>query len=638
MVGKKKIIKKKVYYMIVDLLYSNYEFLFYLSIFYSMFILYKKGKNIELINESPSPDKFNNNESNWSQRFWFYFTLLLFILCFYCITKNILNNNNINISEYRIIKLILGFFISILTLYLSVKEKGFISWRTLFSVFSLCILILYVILIFDQDWKFFIFEKLNYYITTCSVWFLIFISFFSYDYLYMSNIDILNNLKIKLVRISELELINKPNMVKIEDLLNKEDLDHTNNQIKSENTGFKKIKVEDLLNKEDSIKSNSDSSSSNKSNNDLSLSKKNKSSDSLISKINTQNNINIRPSSSGSSDTASIMSDDSTLSNAHICIIEGTKQLVESAEAFTKQWNEGKILGEDAKEKKKMLDEILDLPDEKVFKLLNWRVDWEFNSALNKYINKRNMEVVPPGQLIVKASTGFNETMSNKDKKEKFWTKLKAFAKEPVKNEKGIFEREIREEILEKVRKETFKSFIKGEEEPITIGNKKKTPLEIGGRKLKKGGLMAVYEDKKIEAEATLQQQELRALERGIEIKRIIPSFGRLSIFELMNQSVGSVINDFKKLNLDSSTSSSKISDSNDTSDSEIKSDSIKFQSNIKDEIKVKINDSSIINDNNTDNNKNILIKGDNDNNTDNNKSILIKGDNDEVNKKRRIN
>jgi len=153
----------------------------------------------------------------------------------------------------------------------------------------------------------------------------------------MSNIDILNNLKIKLVRISELELINKPNMVKIEDLLNKEDLDHTNNQIKSENTGFKKIKVEDLLNKEDSIKSNSDSSSSNKSNNDLSLSKKNKSSDSLISKINTQNNINIRPSSSGSSDTASIMSDDSTLSNAHICIIEGTKQLVESAEAFTKQ-------------------------------------------------------------------------------------------------------------------------------------------------------------------------------------------------------------------------------------------------------------------------------------------------------------
>jgi len=30
------------------------------------------------------------------------------------------------------------------------------------------------------------------------------------------------------------------------------------------------------------------------------------------------------------------------------------------------------------------------------------------------------MEVVPPGQLIVKASTGFNETMSNKDKKEKF--------------------------------------------------------------------------------------------------------------------------------------------------------------------------------------------------------------------------
>jgi hypothetical protein len=608
----------------VYLLYSNYEFLFYLSIFYSIYILYKKGKNLQLINKSPI--ELNKNIGSWFQKFWFFITLLLLNICFYFLFKNILSNNNISISDYRIIKLILGFFISTLTLYLSIKEKGFISWRTLFSIISLCILIFYAILIFDQGWKIFIFEKLSSYIIACSAWFFIFISFFSYDYLYISNIDITNNLKIKLINISEWELVNKPDLMKIEDLLNKEDLDKKNNQTTSENTGFKKIKVEDILNKGDSVKSDNSSNTNNKSIADLSLSNKNKNSDSILSKINSNNILNTRPTTSDSSDTASNMSYDSSLSNAHICIVEGTKQLIESAEAFTNQWNEGKILGEDAKEKKEMLDEILDLPDKKVFKLLNWRIDWEYGAALRKYINKRNMLAIPGDKIVLKASTSFNETMSDNNEKQKFWNKLKAYVKEPIKNEKDTLEKirkgketfEDEKDILEMVKKETFKSFIKGEEESITTGNKKKTPLEVGGRRLKKGGLIAVYEDKKIEAEATIQQQELRALKRGIEIKRIIPSYGRLSIFEIMNQSVGSVINDFKKLNLDSSTSS------NENSDSEVKSDSVKLQSNLKDEIKVNINDSSIINDNNMETSKS--------------KSILIKDDNDEINKKRRIN
>jgi len=104
---------------------------------------------------------------------------------------------------------------------------------------------------------------------------------------------------------------------------------------------------------------------------------------------------------------------------------------------------------------------------------------------------------------------------------------------------------------------------------------------------------------------------------RGREVKRrILPGFGRLSIFEIMNQSIGSVINDFKKLNLDSSTSANV--------NNEIKTNSIKSLPNVNEDPKVNVNDSSITTLDNNDINKS--------------KSVLIKGVNNELNKKRRIN
>jgi len=181
---------------------------------------------------------------------------------------------------------------------------------------------------------------------------------------------------------------------------------------------------------------------------------------------------------------------------------------------------------------------------------------------------------------------------------------MKSFVKEPTKDENDL---------LDKLRKETLSLYMKGEEEAIVTKEKIKKPLELGGRKFKKGGLIAIYEDKKIDAEATLQQQELRAMKEGIEVKRIIPSLGRLSIFEIMNQSVVSVINDFKKLNLDSSTSN-----------------------NINSEVKTSINKSQLkLKDSNKVSDNNIFID---DNNVETGKSVLIKGDNNELNKKRRIN
>src|SRR5579864_4664455 len=204
------------------------------------------------------------------------------------------------------------------------------------------------------------------------------------------------------------------------------------------------------------------------------------------------------------------------------------------------------------------------------------------------------MPEVPRDQLVGMANAAFDEIMYNKEEKQKFWGRLKAFVKEPIKNDSDV---------LEKIRKETLSLYIKGEEEAITIGDKKKNPIEIGGRKFKKGGLIAIYEDKKIDAEASLQQQELRLMKKGREVKRIIPSLGRLSIFEIMNQSVGSIIHDFKKLNIDSSTTGNdnnviKTDSSSITLTNEnkiIKSDSDNSQSNLIEETKVNTNNLPLI-------------------------------------------
>jgi hypothetical protein len=645
--------------MIINLLRSNYEFLFYLSIFYSIYILYNKWRDLILIIKSPI--KLNNNNGNWINKFLLYLAFFCFAVCFYYISNKYLGLINISNNEYRAIKLILGFSISILTLTINIKEKGFKSWRTLFSLLSLCLLLFYATLLFDEEWKNLFYEKLNSYIIKCSFLICILFSLFSHEYLYVSGIDISNNLKAKLLKIQKSELINNPDTMKIEDLLNKEDsIQIKNNDLRgSSNIPFNKIKAEDLLNKEDSNNSNKDQNTNRKTTNEifpsnrkeksdniiinnLSESNKNKNTSQLVSKNNANNDISVRPTTSDSISSASVKSydstisnssdkshdsrisngsdkshdstisngsdksHDSTISNAHICIVQGTNQLINAAESFTNQWKEGKIFDENAKEKKEMLDEIIDLPDEQVFKILKYRGKWERDNAMARYIEKRNMPLVPEEKLIKMANAGFNETMSNKEEKQKFWNRLKAYVKEPIKKKDFWFD---------KFKKETLNEYRKGEEEAITIGKDKKKALELGGRKLKRGGLTAVYENKKIDVEVAIQQDEIRAVNMGREVKHnILPSFGRLSIFELMNQSVLSVINDYKKLNLDSSNL--------DNTNKEIKTNSTESQPIIKNDTKVNVNDSSIIDDNNLD-------KG---------KSILIKGENNEINKKRRIN
>jgi hypothetical protein len=623
-VGKKK--QKKII-MIIDLLRSNYELLFYLSIFYSIYILYNKWR--DLIQIIKSPIKLNNNGGNWNKKFFYYLAFLLIVICIYYIFNKLLGINNINNNEYRTIKLALGFSISILTLFINIKEKGLKSWRTIFSIFSLCFLILYVSFLFDDEWKNSFYAKLNSCIIGCSIWICIFFSFFSHEYLYLSGIDIANNLKVKIFKLQELELINKPNMMKIEDLLNKGDsIQSSSDQTTTKNIPYNRVKVEDLLNKEELNNSNKDKNSNIKITNELSLSNKkenpgnilindlsesnkNKSSNSVVSKIDINNDINTRPSSSDSMSSASVMSQDSTISKAHICVVQGTDQLVKAAELFTNQWKEGKILDESAKEKKEMLDEILDLPDDKVFDLLKYRLNWERNSAMTRYINKRNMPLIPKEELLKTVNAEFNETMSNKEKKQKFWARLKAYLKEPIKdeNENNFFN---------KIKKDTLSQYVKGEEEEIIrLGKDKNNSLRLGGQKLKRGGLIAVYEDKKVDAEVAFQQGEIRAMNAGREVKgRILPGFGRMSIFEIMNQSIGSVINEFKKLNLDSSTSANVNND--------IKTNSVKSLPNVNEDPKVNVNDSSISTLDNNDINKS--------------KSVLIKGDNNELNKKRRIN
>lgn len=113
--------------MIINLLRSNYEFLFYFSIFYSVYVIYNKWENLSIIIKSPKIPNNINKKNNLFNKLFFYFTFLIIIICIYYISKNFLGLNDINNNEYRIIKLLLGFFISFLTLFLSIKEKGFKS-------------------------------------------------------------------------------------------------------------------------------------------------------------------------------------------------------------------------------------------------------------------------------------------------------------------------------------------------------------------------------------------------------------------------------------------------------------------------------------------------------------------------------
>jgi hypothetical protein len=159
----------------------------------------------------------------------------------------------------------------------------------------------------------------------------------------------------KFFKLSAWEINNKPNMMKIDDLLNKEDSNQpqSSNQVISNNTKFNKIKIDDLLNKENSINNQGNDNSKDKSINDLSSSKEKENKDreflnnlSKSHKIrdpynlfsNKNENINkSRPNTSDSQDAASIISQDSTISNAHISIMEGTSRLLKGAESFTNQ-------------------------------------------------------------------------------------------------------------------------------------------------------------------------------------------------------------------------------------------------------------------------------------------------------------
>jgi hypothetical protein len=84
------------------------------------------------------------------------------------------------------------------------------------------------------------------------------------------------------------------------------------------------MKVEDLLNKKDSINSHPNDSSITRSTNNLPV---------INSRPGTPDSIN----SDSDSDSASVMSHDSTISNAHITITESVRKLYITAELFSEQ-------------------------------------------------------------------------------------------------------------------------------------------------------------------------------------------------------------------------------------------------------------------------------------------------------------
>jgi len=106
----------------------------------------------------------------------------------------------------------------------------------------------------------------------------------------------------------------------IEDLLNKEDLNKISNQILYDNIQSNKGKVNNFptVNKKEDP--------NNVSINDSSGSNKNKNYDNILFKVEDKNIVDNRLNKSDNFDSASVMNQDSTISNAHISIIQGTKQ------------------------------------------------------------------------------------------------------------------------------------------------------------------------------------------------------------------------------------------------------------------------------------------------------------------------
>ena len=97
----------------------NYECLFYISIVYSFYLLYKKCKE--------------NNLSNINIILFIILILLLF--CFYCDIIICINNNiSLNVSNnnmYRKIKITLGFFIALLIICEWKTDLNFAGERVL---------------------------------------------------------------------------------------------------------------------------------------------------------------------------------------------------------------------------------------------------------------------------------------------------------------------------------------------------------------------------------------------------------------------------------------------------------------------------------------------------------------------------
>lgn len=493
----------------IDLSYINTEFLFYLSLSYSMYIFYKKWKNFNLLREMKFTYQLDNNnnnninKSNYMLKILFHIVFIFTIICLYYMLKKFFSLYEINNNEYKIIKIILGFSICILVLFINIKEKGLKSWNTLFSVFSLCILLLHGYMLYDEEWKYYLNDKLSSYIILCTFWISIFFSSFLPEYLHILGNNAIDLSIYKILKPIKKELKNEPNMVKSEDSLDK---------------------------------------------------------GSIYDKSNMKDD----------SDSISVMSHDSTLSTAHITILESYKNMIKAADKFVTDWKEGKVLGKED-ERKKLLDEIMDLPDPRIHKEMIRDCEWEQFHALDKYLRKRNMPPPPLNQVLGMASATFDEAVSDKTKDKKFWSRVKSFIKEP---------NDYKWNFHQTLQKETLNLFVEGEEEAVMTKEKKNpSVVKLDDHKLKKGGLLNIYEERRVTAEVYHQQKEIKIINREDVIaisNRIIPFSRKLSIFDIMNQSVPSVVDDLKKLNINSD--SSKLDDIGEKMD--IDSDNTQIVSN----------------------------------------------------------
>jgi hypothetical protein len=504
---------------IIQILKNNYEYIFYLSLLHSIYILYKKSQDLDLnnklhtcnevinkstnfinneINNESTNETFNktNNETNndtnnvnnnkiMSNMYkklikkTINLLIILFIIGFlydlyldiknYSIYSFRLDNDNIII--YRKVKLLLGVFIAIISLSTNIKDNGFKSWKTILSLLSFCLLILYACLLYNEIWKTFINDKIKDYL---GIILLVISSIIS------NNIHMYDGCSVKSIY-NEVDYKLKGSILAV----------NNNGE-----PGYTPIQTGSPTNESSS---NKPSTSSNTNTDDKDL----------------------RPSTAKStSSQTSTLSSDSTISHINIAVLSKSRDMSELSHNIAKDWRENKLSL--PKEKSELIEKVLEVPEHLTSTYLLSKLEREEKKAFEWYCVKRGVSVDSDKKNILnKAKDTINKMTADPDNIKKGRKKIDTFLSRQPDNDYDIQKNFV------------VNNWSKGE----FIDKDSKNAKDHRGIRKELGGINKVYDLYEKDAENSIEEGRKTGKYRSKAKARI---WGKLSFWQFLNK-----INDF---------------------------------------------------------------------------------------------